>query len=427
MPLPAPEWVAFAPKPPSRWGRTFGGAAKHDQATAEARRAYDERVAGHAAAESDRRQQLEARRVAYEEQAATAPEAVELHNAAVDEFEAAVYRSEGEPVALFFTLVLDAAVYPDGFPHRTRVIYDSEPRHLVIDFELPTQDLVPLDREYRYVQSHDAIETIPRTVREVRDQYAQLISQVSLRTVHTVFRADPAELLGKVTFNGRVETIDKATGQAIRPHLITVTTTKKALADLVLTELDPVVCLRHLDAVVSRHPYDLDAVRPLVDFEAMLARYTCVEGMDAIATLDRRPDLLAMSPTEFEHFIKQLFEEMGMKSWVTQASKDDGVDAVATNEDPVFGGLCIIQAKRCSGVVDVESVRALADVMEDKHATKGILVATSWVDPAGHAFTQRHGRIEIIEGRHLKHLCRDHLDVLISIPKPPPRHRRVDL
>lgn len=49
-----------------------------------------------------------------------------------------------------------------------------------------------------------------------------------------------------------------------------------------------------------------------------------------------------MTPTEFEHLTKQLFEARGMKSWVTQASKDDGVDAVAVNEDPMTGGLCII-------------------------------------------------------------------------------------
>ena len=62
-----------------------------------------------------------------------------------------------------------------------------------------------------------------------------------------------------------------------------------------------------------------------------------------------------MSPTEFEHFVRQLFEAMGMKSWNTQASKGDGVDAVAIDEDPVFGGLCIIQAKRYRGAVGVEA------------------------------------------------------------------------
>src|SRR5262249_10122553 len=158
---------------------------------------------------------------------------------------------------------------------------------------------------------------------------------------------------------------------------------------------DPLVCLRHLNALVSPHPYELEPVRPVVDFDTLLARYKLVDGMDAIASLDGRQDLLALTPTEFEHFCRQLFEAIGMKSWVTQASRDDGVDAVVINEDPVLGGLCIVQAKRYRSAVGVDAVRELAGVMDDKRATKGILVTTSWVTRDGHAFAGRNGRIEI--------------------------------
>jgi hypothetical protein len=67
-----------------------------------------------------------------------------------------------------------------------------------------------------------------------------------------------------------------------------------------------------------------------------------------------------------------------MKAWNTVESKDDGVDAVATSEIPLFGGLCIIQAKRYSRAVGLDDVKALAATMEDKHATKGVMVTTSW-------------------------------------------------
>jgi restriction system protein len=190
-------------------------------------------------------------------------------------------------------------------------------------------------------------------------------------------------------------------------------------------ELDPVACLRgYLNAVVSPHPYDLEAIRPVVQFD--LSKYKFVEEMDVVAGLDSRPDLLALKPVEFEHLIRQLFEAIGMKSWVTQASRDDGVDAVATNEDPIVGGLCIIQAKRYSRVVGLEAVHALAGVMADKHAAKGVLVTTSWVGKASHDFAARTGRMEIIEGRHLKALLYEHLglDVLISLPKAPAKWER---
>jgi len=45
------------------------------------------------------------------------------------------------------------------------------------------------------------------------------------------------------------------------------------------------------------------------------------------------------------------------------------------------------------------------------------------VTKEGHAFAQRNGPIQIIEGENLKYLCHEHLglDVLISLPRRPPR------
>jgi len=159
----------------------------------------------------------------------------------------------------------------------------------------------------------------------------------------------------------------------------------------------------------------------VVDFD-VLNRFHIIDGIDVLTGLDHRVDLLALSPTEFEHLIRQLFEEMGMKSWVTRASKDEGVDAVATNEDPILGGMCVIQAKRYSKVVGLESVQALAGVLHDKAATRGILVTTSWFGTASWELARRHGRLQLIEGRNLKLYIREHLnrDVLISLPKVPP-------
>lgn len=84
-------------------------------------------------------------------------------------------------------------------------------------------------------------------------------------------------------------------------------------------------------------------------------------------------------------------------------------DAVAVNEDPLVGGICAIQAKRYKNVVGVEAVQALAGAMNDKAATKGILVT-------------RNGRMELIDGRNLKAMLLEHLglDVLIGLPKLPP-------
>ncbi len=50
----------------------------------------------------------------------------------------------------------------------------------------------------------------------------------------------------------------------------------------------------------------------------------------------------------------------------------------------------------------MESVHALAGVMDDMNAAKGVMVTTSWVGKASRDFAARNGnRIQIIEGREL--------------------------
>ncbi|MER6167936.1 restriction endonuclease [Streptomyces violaceorubidus] len=124
---------------------------------------------------------------------------------------------------------------------------------------------------------------------------------------------------------------------------------------------------------------------------------------------------------------RQLFETIGMEAWNTQASKDEGVDAVGVSKDPVFSGECIIQAKRYSKLVGVESVQALAGVVEHKRAAKGILITTSWFGRASHDFARQHGRLQLIEGPELKYLIKEHLgkDVIPGVV-PPKRPRRAE-
>jgi len=78
-----------------------------------------------------------------------------------------------------------------------------------------------------------------------------------------------------------------------------------------------------------------------------LKRFRFVDGTEELADLDSRRNLLKLSPTEFEHLVKDLFAAMGAEAWRTVPSKDGGVDAAATSKNLFFGGVCLIQAKRC--------------------------------------------------------------------------------
>lgn len=318
---------------------------------------------------------------------------------------------------------LATSIYPEGIHAACAALFRPESRELLVEYELPRQDVVPPVTGYKYLKTRDEMQPVPRKDAETKKLYEKLVARIALRTLAEAFGATPSTLVDGIVFNGYVSAKDRMTGKPIRPLLVSVHADRDTFSGIVLDEpeLEPKACLTgYLNAVVSPHPYDLEAVRPVVQFD--LSKYKFVEEMDVIAGLDSRLDLLTLKPTEFEHLIRKLFEAIGMKSWVTQASRDDGVDGVAVNEDPIVGGLCIIQAKRYSKIVGLESVHALAGVMEDKNAAKGVMVTTSWVGKASRDFAARNGRIEIIEGRHLKSMLMEHLglDVLISLQKLPP-------
>ena len=339
----------------------------------------------------------------------------------------------GGPEALVDAVqkALATSAYPEGLDGSCAAKYVPEAAEVWVEYELPRQDVIPSATAYKYVKTRDQIVPVPRKQAETDKLYEKLIARLALRTLAEAFDAAPVTLVAGIVFNGYVSAKDRATGQPVRPLLLSVHADREAFGKIVLDEpeLDPTACLRgYLNAVISPHPWDLEPVKPVLQFD--LSRYKFVDEMSIVAGLDSRPDLLALKPVEFEHLIRELFEAMGLKSWVTQGSKDDGVDGVAVNEDSIVGGLCIIQAKRWSRIVDVESVHALAGVMDDMNAAKGVLVTTSWVGKASRDFAARNGnRIQIIEGRELKHLLREHLgiDALISLPKLPPGWEQHDV
>jgi restriction system protein len=123
-----------------------------------------------------------------------------------------------------------------------------------------------------------------------------------------------------------------------------------------------------------------------------------VAESDALSELDQRPNLMELSPTEFEALIQNLFTKMGLEARQTRPSRDGGVDCVAWDPRPIFGGKVVIQAKRYKHTVGVSAVRDLFGTLQNEGASKGILVTTSGYGQASFDFAQNKP-IELIDGR----------------------------
>lgn len=411
-PLAPPDWRRFAPPAPSGISKIFGGQARHQQQMAAAQQSFAQAQTQHAAAEADRQRRLAAAHHKYQQHCAKVDAEVTAHNAEIERFAAALAAAEPERVVEYFGMVLDNSVYPDDFPQHYRLAYVPESRQLVVEYHLPTLDVIPAVREYRYIKSRDEITTAARPAKEIKERYANLVAQVTLRTVHELFEADRSGLVETVVFNGIVDTTDPRTGASVQPCLVTLRTTRDAFTVLNLKLVEPLACLQHLNASVSKRPAELAPVRPVLEFDMVDKRF--VEEVDVLADLDQRPNLLKLSPTEFESLIQNLFGRMGLDTKQTRPSRDGGVDCVAFDPRPIFGGKVVIQAKRYRHTVDVSAVRDLFGTLQNEGASKGILVTTSGYGPASYEFASGKP-LELIDGSNLLYLLAEHAEVKARI------------
>jgi restriction system protein len=414
QPLVPPRPEQYTPPALTGFAKLFGG-GRYEQQRAAGAVAYQQACAQHAAAEQARQQELARMRQLFDQTVATAREAAGRQHAEIDSFQADLDAGDPDAIVSYFDLVLQRSSYPDCFPQQFKLAYVPDSRQLVVEYELPAVDAVPVVKSYRYVKSSDSVTESARPAAQIRSTYASVVAQVTLRTVHELFEADRGRFLDVVVFNGVVDTIDRGSGKKVRPCIVTLRTTRDTFGELDLAHVDPQACLKHLSAGVSTSPAELTPVRPVLEFSMVDPRF--VEESDALSMLDTRPNLMDLTFLEFESLIQNLFTKMGLEAKQTRASRDGGVDCVAYDPRPVFGGKVVIQAKRYKNTVGVSAVRDLFGTLQNEGASKGILVTTSGYGQASFDFA-KNKPIELIDGANLLYLLKEHAEIDARIVMP---------
>ncbi|WP_245616926.1 restriction endonuclease [Amycolatopsis taiwanensis] len=415
-PSPAPNWADYEPREPGAIGRMLGRNKRFDELTARQRQRFDRDLVRHQQAEQARQQRVAAAQAQHNELVAAAVRAATEHNAAIDRRRERVLAGERIATSDYFQQVIDSVRLPAGCPTARRAGYVPESTMLVIEWDLPGFDVVPTDKEFRYVKTRDTVEVSRgRSITERRQAYRDLIAQIALVALYVVFRSDPADLVHTVVVNGVVDGIDSATGQPNRTCRITLRATRKHFEEVNLRKVKPVDCAQiHFAAQISGHPDDVQPVTPIVDFG--MADPRIVESADVISELDRHPNLVDLTAEEFEHFIQNLFARMGFETYKLPNSGDGGVDVLAYDHDPVRGAKYVIQAKKYTHKVQPSAVRELHGTVQHEGANKGILVTT-------HGFTSgcyewSNGKpLQLYDGTHLIALCRQYgIEARIVLP-----------
>lgn len=417
VPLPTPDASAFTPTPLSGLKKMFPGAKEKYATACEAGRvAFEQARAAHADGERQRLQALDNARQEHDRAVAEAEHQAHERNSQLDKLKLDLQAGSPAAAVQYFSMVLDNSLYPDGFPSEYRVAYQPESKQLVVEQQLPTLAIVPEFKSFRYIKARDAIEASPRPIVQRRTTYANLVGQIALRTIHEVMKSDHFGLADTVVLNAYVRTIDPSTGHEVKPYLVTLRVTRDTFTGYDLANVAPLPCLKRLNAGVSTSPAELAPVRPVLEFNMVDPRF--IEESDVLADLDQRTNLMELTPSEFENLITNLFEKMGLETRLTQASRDGGVDCVAWDNRPIFGGKVVIQAKRYKHTVGVSAVRDLFGTVQNEGASKGILVTTSGYGKASHDFASGKP-LELLDGSNLLALLLDHagLEAKIEVPE----------
>lgn len=219
-----------------------------------------------------------------------------------------------------------------------------------------------------------------------------------------MFESDQGNWIDVVSFNGFTSSVDPSTGKDTRPCLISARISKEIFSEINLRRIDKRACLKNLGAQVSPRPDEMLAIKPVVNFDMVDKRF--VQSSDVLSDLDSRPNIMDLSPFEFELLVTNLFSGIGFETKQTRSSRDGGVDAIAFDSRPLLGGKIILQAKRYKNVVGVSAVRDLYGTMINEGANKGILVTTSHYGPDAYTFANDKP-IELIDGSGLLYLLKN--------------------
>lgn len=401
MPVPDKTKFLSAVKAPGFLENALGLKGRYQRELQAAETQYEAALKAYESSERERLSRLEALRQQNEAAEKAFLEKVKQRNQEVDELEKLYRNGDISAVITYNSMVLERSQYPDDFPQTFRLAYAPESKEMVIEYELPDVGVIPDVAEYKYVKNRDEIEAKPRKAAEIKELYQDIVASITLRTLHEVLEADQANLIDVITFNGFVNSINPATGKDIRPCLVSVRTTKNSFLEINLHRIDKRACLRNLGAQVSPQPQAMQPVKPIVEFNMVDKRY--IEQGEILSDLESRPNLMELSPSEFETLVSNLFTKMGLETKLTRASRDGGVDVVAYDTRPVLGGKVVIQAKRYKNTVGVSAVRDLYGTMLNEGASKGILVATSSYGSDAYEFS-KDKPLELIDGGGLLYL-----------------------
>lgn len=330
-------------------------------------------------------------------------------NAQVDRLSQGVSSGEPQSVIEHVTMVLDNSDYGDWFEKSFTVDYVPSEKTLLIEYALPSPDIMPTIKSVRFIRNTGEIRETYISEKEQKSNFDTVCYQICLRTIHEVLEADEYGNVERVLFNGFATYVDRKTGRETTTCIMSVLVKRSEFETIDLGRVDPKACFKNLKGVSASTLSALAAVPPVMELNKEDRRF--IEAKSTVGDITDATNLASMDWSDFEHLVRELFEKefatRGGEVKITQASSDGGVDAVAFDPDPITGGKIILQAKRYTKTVGVNAVRDLYGTMQHENASRGILITTADYGPDAYNFASGKP-ITLFTGANLLYLLEKH-------------------
>ncbi len=333
----------------------------------------------------------------------------EIHNKHIEQLKKDYDTAKVDAIEQYFDIALNSTYFPTTLNRDLELQYKKEQKTLIVNYILPNIEEIPTLKEVKYIQSRNEFKEVYNTQSNTNQLYDSSIYQIALKILNEVYLLDKDNHVESVVFNGWVDTIDKSTGQNIKPCIISIQTIKDEFININLKQVDPKSCFKSLKGVGSSKLHSIAPIRPILQIDREDSRF--IEAYDVAKYIDDSTNIAAMDWEDFEHLVREIFEkefsQTGGEVKITQASRDQGVDAVAFDPDPIRGGKIVIQAKRYTNTVPVAAVRDLYGTVVNEGAIKGILITTSDYGPDSITFA-KDKPITLLNGGELLYLLSKH-------------------
>jgi restriction system protein len=279
LPAPALSGPVYLPEPlyrqPPAPGGLFGAKKKHAELIAQARadherahREWHDRNASiysthvaairrHEEAERQRLAQLLAAEARYRAECQQREADAQAHNRAVTKLINDLAFDVESAIHEYVGIVLSNSVYPEAFPVDYDHHFDLATRELVLMVAVPPPSAVSVVKEYKYIKARDEIISTVLPVKAQKDRYSGAVTQVALRALHEIFKADRGGKIHSIALTVGTEALSPATGLRETVPLVIVAADRDTFSRFDLSNVVPQATLEHLGAAVSKSPSDL--------------------------------------------------------------------------------------------------------------------------------------------------------------------------